>query len=124
MACAGRGGEVEKQLNPQHISFFSKVIDRRIGKPNLRAGRRGHREDAMKFGATAIPQQIDAMSRVVFAHCRHIGIAPGTPEEEHIASLVLALHEVGVRGENDLLRALIAPDNMLPGGATARQRAA
>jgi hypothetical protein len=78
----------------------------------------------VKFGTTANPQQLEAMSRVVYAYCKHIGVGLGTPEEEHIASLVLALHEVGVRGENDLLRALIAPDNRLPSIATERQWAA
>lgn len=68
----------------------------------------------MKFGSTANPQQLAAMGHVVDAYCRHLGIDHGTPEEEHIASLVLALHEVGVRGENELLRALIVPDNRLP----------
>jgi hypothetical protein len=78
----------------------------------------------VKFGPTANPQQLDAMSRVVFAHCKHIGVDLGTPEEEHIASLVLALHELGVKGENDLLRALIAPDNRLPVVATEEEQRA
>jgi hypothetical protein len=69
---------------------------------------------AMKFGSTANPQQVAAMGHVVDAYCRHLGIGHGTPEEEHIASLVLALHEVGIRGESELLRALIVPDHRLP----------
>jgi hypothetical protein len=68
----------------------------------------------MKFGTSANPEQVEAMAHVVAAHCKHIGVEPGTPEEEHIATLVVALHEVGVRGESELLRALIAPDNRLP----------
>ena len=76
----------------------------------------------MKFGSTANPQQVEAMGHVVAAYCKHVGVDPGTPEEEHIASLVLALHEVGVRGENELLRAMIVPDNRLP-GATPGARA-
>jgi hypothetical protein len=71
----------------------------------------------MKFGTTANPQQVDAMSRVVFAYCRHIGVDPGTPEAEHVAGVVLALHEVGIRGENELLKALIVPKEKLPRGA-------
>ena len=73
----------------------------------------------MKFGSTANPGQVAAMGHVVAAYCRHGGVDPGTPEEERIASLVLALHEAGVRGENELLRALIVPDNRLPRVASA-----
>jgi hypothetical protein len=69
---------------------------------------------AMKYGTTANPQQVEAMQNVFAAYCKHIRIDPGTPEEEHIASLILALHEAGVRGQNDLLRALIVPGNRLP----------
>ena len=78
----------------------------------------------MKFGTTANPQQVDAMSRVVFAYCKHIGVGSGTPEEEHIASLVLALHEAGIRGESELLRALIVPVSRLPLVANERAQAA
>jgi hypothetical protein len=67
----------------------------------------------MKIGTTANPQQVDAIARVVSAYCRHIGIPSGSPEEEHVASLVLALHEVGLRGENELLGALIVPSDRL-----------
>lgn len=63
----------------------------------------------MKFGATANPQQVAAMGHVIDAYCRHVGIDAGTPEERHVASLVLALYEAGIRGENDLLQALIVP---------------
>jgi len=73
------------------------------------------REDAVKFGTIANPQQLEAMTHVVAAYCKHVGIDPGTPEEEHVASLTLALHEVGVRGENELLNALIVPNHRLPG---------
>ena len=68
----------------------------------------------MKFGPIANPQQVKAMQHVVAAYCKHIGVDPGTPEEEHIASLVFALHEIGVRGQNDLLRALIVPSHRMP----------
>ena len=68
----------------------------------------------MKFGTTANPQQVEAMGHVVAAYCKHLGIDPGTPEGEHVASLVLALHDVGVRGENELLNALIVPNHRLP----------
>ena len=68
----------------------------------------------MKFGSTANPQQVEAMGHVVAAYCKHVGVDPGTPEEEHISLLVLALHEAGVRGENELLRALIVPNHRLP----------
>ena len=66
-------------------------------------------EDAMRFGTIANSLQVEAMGHVVDRYCRHIGIDPGIPEAEHIASLVLALHEIGVRGENELLKALIVP---------------
>ncbi len=72
----------------------------------------------MRFGSTANPQQVAAMGHVVTAYCKHVGVESGTPEEEHIASLVLALYEVGIRGESELLRALIVPDNRLPGAAS------
>jgi hypothetical protein len=68
----------------------------------------------MKFGPSAKPQQVAAMGHVVAQYCRHIGIDRETPEAEHIASVVLALYEVGVRGENDLLKALIVPNVRLP----------
>lgn len=66
------------------------------------------------IGAIANPQQAEAMTHVVAAYCKHIGIEPGTPEEENVASLVLALHGVGIRGENDLLKALIVPYERRP----------
>lgn len=71
----------------------------------------------MRFGATANSLQVEAMSHVVDRYCRHIGIDSGTPEAEHIASLVLALHELGVRGENELLKALIVPREVPTSGA-------
>ena len=71
----------------------------------------------MKFGLTANSQQVDAMSHVVARYCHHIGIDPGTPEAEHVAGVVLALHELGIRGENELLKALIVPKEKLPRGA-------
>ncbi len=74
-------------------------------------------EDAMRFGATANNQQVDAMAHVVDRYCRHMGIERGTPEAEHVASLVLALHEIGVRGESDLLKSLNVPRARLPRGA-------
>jgi hypothetical protein len=64
---------------------------------------------AMKFGAVANPQQVATMAGVVDAYCRHVGFAPGTPEREDVAAKILALHDIGVRGQNDLLRALILP---------------
>ena len=67
----------------------------------------------MKFGTTANPQQVRVMSHVVDSYCKHLGIQRGTPEEEHVASVILSLHEIGVRGENDLLRALIVPNGIL-----------
>ena len=68
----------------------------------------------MKFGTVANPQQVEAMAQVVAAYCSHVGIDPETPEAQHVATLVLALHEVGVRGKNELLKALIVPNHRLP----------
>lgn len=77
----------------------------------------------MKFGTIANPQQVNAMTRVLAAYCKHAEIGPGIPEEEHVAALVLALHEVGVRGENDLLNALIVPQHRLPDSLSSRTAA-
>ncbi len=63
----------------------------------------------MKYGTVANPQQVSTMAMVVNAYCRQAGIGTGTPEEAAIASKVVALHEIGVRGPNDLLAALIVP---------------
>lgn len=69
----------------------------------------------MKFGTTANPQEVATMARVTETLCRHAGIEVGTPEHENIAGNILALHEIGVRNERDLLAAVI-----LPQVATAR----
>jgi hypothetical protein len=61
------------------------------------------------FGTTAGPQQVAAMAHVVDAYCRHAGIAPGSAEQEHIATKILALYEIGLRGESEMLAALMAP---------------
>ncbi len=66
----------------------------------------------MKFGTTANAEQVEAMGHVLARYCQHLGIGEGTPEHEHVASLILALHEIGIRGENDLLRALIVPNGV------------
>lgn len=63
----------------------------------------------MKFGSVANPQQVATMANVINAYCRRTGIEPGTREEEEIATKIVALHEIGVRGQNDLLAALILP---------------
>ncbi len=63
----------------------------------------------MQFGTIANPQQLSTLQGVVTAYCRHVGIPTGTPEEAAVASKVVALHEIGVRGQNDLLAALILP---------------
>jgi hypothetical protein len=68
----------------------------------------------MKVGTVANPQQIAAMANVIDRYCKHVGIARESPEEQQVAALVLALHEAGVRSENDLLRALIVPNNRMP----------
>src|SRR5688572_13918999 len=76
----------------------------------------------MKFGTIANPQQVAVMARVVSAYCKHAGIEPGSAAREDIATKILALHEIGVRNENDLLSALIVPpsperaDDRRPGG--------
>lgn len=71
----------------------------------------------MRYGTTADAMQVAAMAHAVAAYCKQAGIAAGTPEETHIAGLVLALHEVGVRSEAELLKALIVPKSRLPRGA-------
>jgi hypothetical protein len=69
---------------------------------------------AVKFGTTANPQQLEAMGHVITAYCKHVGIAPGTPEEKRVAALALELHTVGIRGKAELLGALIVPANRMP----------
>ena len=71
----------------------------------------------MKFGTIANSQQVIAMGHVVARYCEHIGVDPGTPEGEHVATVVLALQEIGIRGENELLKALIVPKARMPRGA-------
>ena len=68
----------------------------------------------MKLGTTANPQQLEAMGHVIEAYCKHVGIAPGTPEEKRVAEVVLQLHTVGIRGKAELLGALIVPANRMP----------
>jgi hypothetical protein len=63
----------------------------------------------MKFGTIASPQQLSILQGVVAAYCRHTGIIPGSPEEQAAAANVMALYEMGVRGQNDLMAALILP---------------
>lgn len=70
----------------------------------------------MRYGPTANPDQVTAMSRVLAAYCRKAGINPETPEGKRVASLILALHEVGIRGENEFWKALVAPKQRLPRG--------
>jgi len=69
---------------------------------------------ALKHGSSANPHQLDAMSRVVTAYCKAIGINASSREGENIADIVLSLHDIGVRGEGALLRALIGPGGRLP----------
>lgn len=63
----------------------------------------------MKYGTIISPQQMSALKNVVDAYCRHAGIASGSPEEEAVASRIVELHEVGLRGQHDLLAALLLP---------------
>ena len=69
---------------------------------------------ALKHGSSANPQQVSAMARVVTAYCKAMGIDPSSPEGEHVADIVLALHDIGLRGEGALLGALIGPSDRLP----------
>lgn len=63
----------------------------------------------MKYGTVINPQQMSALKAVVDAYCRHVGIATGSADEEAVASRVVELHEVGLRGQHDLLAALLLP---------------
>ena len=71
----------------------------------------------MRYGATANSLEVKAMGHVVDVYCQRMGIKYGTLEAERVASLVLALHEVGVRTETELLKSLIVPKSRLPRGA-------
>ena len=73
----------------------------------------------MRFGATANPQQVAMMANVVDAYCRQAGIEPENPERERVAARIIALYEIGVRGQNDLLAALTMPPSA--GGATTHR---
>ena len=75
----------------------------------------------MRFCTMANPQQLKAMGNAVAAYCKQAGIKSGTREEEKVASLVLALHDVGVRGEDELLRALIVPNGNPPKASRRRE---
>lgn len=70
----------------------------------------------MKFGTTANSQQVNAMALVVSRYCKHLGIDRDTPEAEQIASVVVELHAAGLRGETELLKALIVPSGRMPRG--------
>lgn len=63
----------------------------------------------MRFGFTAGPQQVAAMTRVLDTYCRHARIQPGTPEQDNIAEKIVALYEIGLRSEHELANALIMP---------------
>jgi hypothetical protein len=102
---------------PHFISATQKLLSDHNQQGYCPSGGEGNREVAMRYGTTANAQQVEAMGHVVSRYCKHIGIEPGTPEAERIASIVLALHEVGVRSEADLLKALIVPKSRLPRGA-------
>ena len=62
----------------------------------------------MTFGLTADPQQLATMERVVTAYCKQARIARETVECENIAATVLALFNLGITDENELLAALIS----------------
>lgn len=71
----------------------------------------------MKYGITANSRQVGAMAHAVDHYCKRLGIKRGSREAERVASIVLALHEVGVRDESELMKALIVPKSRLPRGA-------
>ena len=70
----------------------------------------------MRFGPTARPGEVKAMGHALAAYCGQMGIDPETPEAERVACLILALHDVGIRDENEFLKALIVPKQRLPRG--------
>jgi hypothetical protein len=62
----------------------------------------------MKFRTVAGPEQVATMGRVLDAYCEHAGITSQI-ERENVAARVLALYEMGVAEEDELLAALILP---------------
>ena len=62
----------------------------------------------MKIRTVAGPEQVAAMGRVLDAYCKHAGIT-GQVERENVAARILALCEIGVADEDELLAALILP---------------
>ena len=62
----------------------------------------------MKFGTVAGPEQVAAMGRVLEAYCEHTGITSHI-ERQNVAARILALYELGVADEDELLAALMLP---------------
>jgi hypothetical protein len=62
----------------------------------------------VKFGATANPDQIKVMVRVLEAYCNHAGIT-SEAEREAIGAQIVALFELGLKREDELMAALILP---------------
>lgn len=72
----------------------------------------------MKFGAVAGPEHVAVMGRVLDTYCRHTGIT-NKIERENVAARIIALYEIGVVCEEELLAALILPPQRGDGGPSA-----
>ena len=62
----------------------------------------------MRFGAVARPEEVAVMARVLDSYCNQAGITSQV-ERENVAAQILALYEMGVSEEDELLAALILP---------------
>jgi hypothetical protein len=62
----------------------------------------------MKFGTVAGPRQLAVMERVLIAYCKQAGIESQV-ERENVAAQIVALFEIGISEEDELLEALILP---------------
>ena len=77
----------------------------------------------MKFGTIASPEQVAAMARVLDAYCKQAGITSQV-ERENLAAQIMALFEIGVCEEDELLAALIPPPPQPGSGGSFDPRSA
>ena len=62
----------------------------------------------MKFGTVAGPDQVATMARALDAYWKQGGIMSQT-ERENIAAKSVALYDLGIAGEDEILAALTMP---------------
>ena len=70
----------------------------------------------MTLGIIANSDQLTIMARVLGAYCKHGGIT-NQVEIDSVAGRIVALYEMGVTEEDELLAALILPPRRMGGKA-------